>query len=94
MILVITLLAMYGLAFALKEASLLDAPRRFLIRLHPFFYELFSCYFCVGFHAGYLVYLLSFNHFSIRDMVLYGFVGAAFSFLTNLVVDRLLNSGE
>ena len=86
---IITLLVFYGIAFAIKEASLLDKPRIWLIRLNPFFYDLFSCYFCVGFHAGYLTYLLSFHQFDLREMILWAFAGASTSFLTNLIVDKL-----
>jgi ABC-type Fe3+-siderophore transport system permease subunit len=75
----------------IKEASIFDSIRNRLIRFHPFFYGLFSCYFCVGFHAGWIVYLLSFDYFNWRTMILWGLAGAATSFLINLIVDKLLN---
>ena len=87
---VIVLLAFYGLTYTFKEASIFDKPRVFLIRLHPFFYRLFSCYFCTGFHAGYIIYLLlNFRQLSIADAFLWGLASATTSFVLNLIVEKL-----
>jgi len=87
---VIILFAFYGLTFIIKDSSLFDKPRIWLIRQHPLFYQLFSCYACVGFHAGYLVYLLSFDQFSFRDFILFGLAGASVSYIVDIVLQRLI----
>lgn len=87
---IIILLAFFGATFALKETSLLNRPRSFLISLHPFFYNLLECYFCTGFWGGIFIYFCHFSIFSFREMIIYGLASAALSFLLNLLVDKLL----
>lgn len=52
-----------------------------------FFYELFSCIFCIGFHCGYIIYMLTYNHFNIMNFIFYGFMGA----ICSLIVEGLIN---
>jgi len=90
---VLILLAFYGSTFALKEGTIFDRPRIWLIRQSPVFHDLFSCYACVGFWSGMIVYTIAtpFTYgFSLRTMIVYGLASSAFSFLTNLAVDRFL----
>jgi len=50
---------------------------------HPLFYKLFSCPFCLGFHSGYFIYLLS-HHFrgiDLFDLALHSLLGAGASLL-------------
>jgi hypothetical protein len=85
----IILFSFYGLTFAIKESSLLARPRMALIKMHPFFFELLNCYFCTGWYAGLILYLLNFSTFSLGSMITWGFSSAAISFLLNLIVDKL-----
>lgn len=88
---ILVVFAMYGITFAIKEASLLDKPRNYLARNSMFFYEMLSCAYCTGFHAGWIAYLLfnPLNVFSIREMVLWAFSSAAVSFTFNGIVTNL-----
>jgi hypothetical protein len=87
---IIILCAFYGMTFILKDSSIFDKPRIWLIRQHPVFYSLFSCYACVGFHSGYLVYLLSFHHFDWREFILFGLAGASVSYIVDIILQRLM----
>lgn len=49
---------MYGVGFALMHAKLFVVWRSYLTDRYRFFNDLFSCPFCVGFHAGWLSSLL------------------------------------
>lgn len=90
---VISILAIFGLAFAIKES---DGPwgimswmrNRLMANKHigVFFYKLFSCYFCVGFHCGWIVYLLGANDYSFQFFILWGLAGGVIC----LILDGLL----
>lgn len=96
--LVIYVMAIFGLSFLVKES---DGPwgiiswfRNKLMTnkyIGVFFYKLFSCYFCVGCHAGYAVYMLHtpFRIWSISDFILWVLAGGAISFVMNLFVEKL-----
>lgn len=92
---IICLLAICGLAFTLKDASgpwgIMSLIRNKLITnkyVGVFFFNLFECYFCVGFHAGWIVYLLSQNNWSINFFILWGLAGGVLS----LIMAGLLSS--
>lgn len=82
------LLASYGLAYALKEAELLDTPRNWLMRSSVFFHRLFQCWFCVGWWSSLIIFALDLCslHF-----VIFAFAGAAVCKLLSVVVFRLLD---
>ena len=82
---IINLLAIYGLVFFLKDSYIFAKPRHYITKIN-FFLELFSCSFCLGFHCGYLIYLLS-NPLNITGIILWGFAGACFS----LIVEQIRN---
>jgi len=84
---ILIVFAFYALAHAIKESTLFDRPRIWLIGLHPFFYQLFSCYFCVGFHAGWIVYLL--DHWKYGEIFLYGLAASGISFIIDAVVEKM-----
>jgi hypothetical protein len=89
---IIVLLSFYSLTFAFKESLLFDRPRSFLIRLHPFFYHLFSCYFCCGFYSGLVVYTLynkNYHLWNIRDLILWGLASSGTSFILSILIDKL-----
>ena len=100
---IIELLAIFGLAFAIKELdgpfSIVSSIRNKLMNnkfVGVFFYELFSCYFCVGFHCGYIVYLLrtSFKDWHFGYLILWSFAGGIFSILMNTLLEYLINKKE
>lgn len=90
---IIQLLAIYAISFVIKE---IDGPwgvigfiRNKLIQnkyVGIFFFKLLECYFCVGFHAGWMVYLLTHSIWKINFIILWGLAGASIS----LIIDRLL----
>lgn len=97
---IIQLLAIFGLVFLIKET---DGPwgiiswfRNKLIGsrfVGVFFYKLLSCYFCTGCHAGWMIYLLSisYHEWSISNFVLWVLAGGTLSFVMNLVIEKLSN---
>lgn len=83
----LTLLAFYGVTFALRSATLLEPLRLWLARRSRFARDLLACPFCTGFHAGYLVYAFAVPfpwHFG--DVFLYAFASAAVSYVVETVV--------
>ena len=89
MTIILTLLVFYSISFAIKETGLLNRPRIWIIGLHPFFYELLSCWYCTGFWAGLLTYLLFFEVFHWREFLIYGLAGAVWSLIMNSLMDKL-----
>jgi len=94
--LLIALFAIYGLAFTLSQADgpwgLLNKWRNFMMRLPLVgaqFYKLISCYFCLGFHSGWIVYLLSAEHVTWQFFTLWALAGGAFSLMMDNVLQRL-----
>jgi hypothetical protein len=90
--LIIYLLSMVALSFFIKEISgpfnIFGYFRNILMRnkyIGTFFYKLLSCPFCLGFHAGYLVYLLQCTNFDIRQFILYGLAGSTIVALSDLI---------
>lgn len=88
--LLILFLAIYGLAFALKETDgpwgLIGMARGKLFankHVGTFFYKLLECYFCLGFHCGWLVYLLSDQPFHLQFIILWGLAGGVISLTLN-----------
>jgi hypothetical protein len=93
------LLAAFGLAFLIKETEgpwgIISWIRNILMRnkyVGVFFYKLLSCYFCLGFHCGWIVYLLSAEKYRWNFLILWGLAGAIFSLILGTALNRL--SGE
>lgn len=93
---IICIFAIYGLAFALKDADgpwgIMSLMRNALInnkRVGVFFFKLFDCYFCVGFHAGWIIYLLSQENWTINYFILWGLAGGAASLIIDGILSRL-----
>lgn len=90
---IISLLAIYGITFFIKEKDgpfdVMTIIRSKLMKnqyVGVFFYKLLDCYFCVGTYAGIIVYVIS-KHFQGLDMyeaMLWGFAGAATSMIINM----------
>ncbi len=90
------LLACYGLTFALCDAAILSRPREFLCNRVRVIDELLSCYFCAGFWVSGALYLVLFGetiesieYRSVAWAAAHAFAGAAFSFITYVIVDFL-----
>lgn len=89
----ISLLAIFGLAFLFKES---DGPwgvmswlrNRLMANKYVgvFFYKLLACYFCVGFHCGWVMYLLSQEHWKFNLLICWGLAGGVIC----LILDGLL----
>lgn len=97
--LMISLLAIFGLYLIIKETDgpwgIIAWARNFLMRnkyVGVFFYQLLDCPICLGFHAGYIIYLLkaSESSYNASDFVLWGLAGSALCFLLNSIVEKLL----
>jgi len=93
---ILYLIAMYGLSFFIKEMpgpfDLMSRLRNWLMTnkyVGVFFYKLFSCYFCVGCHSGWIVYLLANDKWSIQDCLIWMLAGGAVSFVINIIVERI-----
>ena len=90
---IIALLAIFGLAFAIKRT---DGPwgivgkwRHWMASI-PFigvqFFNLIDCYFCLGFHCGWIVYLLHEKQYTWQFFILWALAGGVIS----LIIDGLL----
>jgi len=95
-----TLLAIFGLAFFVKQA---DGPWDLMARFRSvlmlnrfvgvFVFKLLDCWFCTGNWAGWAIYLLSIHFqwraFCIEGLVVYGFAGGAVCLLLDGILTRL-----
>ena len=95
------LFAIFGLAFFFKESDgpfdLMARFRNFLLmreRLGVFFYKLLSCYFCVGCHAGWIVYLLQAQTYSVNLFVLWTLAGGTVSLILDKLLTKLTPNNE
>jgi hypothetical protein len=88
---VLIVASFYALTHAFKEGWIFNRPRAFLIRLHPFFYYLFECWACTGFHAGWMIYFIvnPLSHFDWREMIIWGLASSGISYIMNVIVDRV-----
>lgn len=90
-------LAAYGIVFGLmqKKAAIMTEP----LKRWPFFAALLTCPYCLGFHAGWMVWVLGRLpvHYSantgwwmmIDEAVLYAFGGAAFCYIVDVAAARI-----
>jgi hypothetical protein len=90
------ILAVFGLAFAIKEADgpwdLVSKWRNLMMRIPvigPQFYKLLDCYYCLGFHCGWIVYLLSAETCKWQFFIMYALAGGAGSLILSAILDRL-----
>lgn len=92
----ISLLAIFGLAFLFKES---DGPwgvmswlrNRLMANKYVgvFFYKLLACYFCVGFHCGWIVYLLQAPNYNFQFFILWGLAGGTICLILDGLLARL-----
>jgi hypothetical protein len=54
-----------------------------------FFYELFECYYCIGCHCGYLIYLLTtkISDWNIREFIIWTLVGGILSLFVMKIME-------
>ena len=93
---IITIVAIFGLAFLIKES---DGPwgviawaRNWLMTnkvVGVFFFKLLDCYFCLGFHCGWLVYLLHEQSWSLSFFILWGLAGGMLSLTFDMLLKKL-----
>lgn len=93
---IIYLLSIYGLSFFIKESSgpfhIMSRLRNWLMTnayVGVFFYKLFSCWFCTGCHASWIIYLLVNDVWSFKECLVWIFAGGAVSFIINAVIERI-----
>src|SRR5579863_9132754 len=93
---IIAILAIYGLAFLLKDSDgpwgIMNWLRRTLFNLPwagVFFIKLFDCYFCLGCHCGWIIYLLISRGFSWKFFILWTLAGGAISLILDGILSRL-----
>lgn len=70
------LLAAYGLVFGLMNDKFPVVP---VVRRVAFFDRMFSCAYCAGFHAGWLVWLASGAGLT-REMLVFAFTSSVFCY--------------
>jgi hypothetical protein len=94
---VLQLLACYGLVFFLADSHICEWPRSLISErlegsiAYEWYEKLLSCYFCMGFHAGWFAYLMRAlfvsHHFNLVSMVGWGFASATFCYILNCIVE-------
>lgn len=96
---VIALFAIYGLAFLIKDSAgpfdIMDKLRIWLMARKytgVFFFKLLDCYFCVGCHCGWIVYLLSHDSYKWQFFVLWTLAGGAISLMLDGLLTKLHSS--
>lgn len=96
MTLIISLLAIAGLAFLIKESNgpfdIMATIRNKLMTnkyVGVFFFKLFECYFCVGCHCGWVVYLLSHQSYKWQFFILWTLAGGIVSLMMSAALARL-----
>ena len=94
--LIICVFAVFGLAFLIKESDgpwgIMSWLRNRLMQnkyVGVFFYKLLDCYFCVGFHCGWMVYLLQAESYKFQSFILWGLAGGAISLILDGVLAKL-----
>lgn len=87
----LTFAVMYGITFGIKDAKLFSRPRQWLADRSFFLYQLFSCPFCVGFHAGWITYLLMGTSTMpiYPGIIAYAFAGTAVSGICDTILTRI-----
>ena len=88
-------LAIYSLSFCIRNLSgpfnTFGFIRNKLMTnsiVGVFFYELFSCPFCIGFHCGYMIYILQCDSIQINYLILWGFAGSTIVALFDSILEK------
>ena len=101
MSIIVCLLSIFGLAFLIKESDgpwgLMSWLRRQLMAnkyIGVFFYKLLDCYFCLGFHCGWIVYLLQGEPYRWHFLILWALAGSAISLIMDASLSCLQRLGN
>jgi hypothetical protein len=84
---ILTLFAIFGLAYALKESSMLAGPRNWLMLRSVFFAKMLMCWFCTSFWCGLIVFAL--HQWQYGTVLIWGLGGAAIGHLLAAIWMRL-----
>lgn len=96
MIYFLMILSIYSLSFFIRNASgpfnifgflrikLLATPK-----VGVFFYQLLECPYCIGFHCGYLIYLLQCSDFKIQLFILWALAGSTITAFFDFIFNKL-----
>ena len=76
--LLLCLFACYGICFAIQN----KLP--FLHSKHEKVDKFLVCPYCVGFHSGWIVYLLQMDTFVIMDIILWAFASSALCYMLDI----------
>jgi hypothetical protein len=92
----LAIFAIFGLAFLIKDSSgpfdIIYKIRFYLLHnkyVGVFFFKLLDCYFCVGCHCGWIVYLLTEKNYTWQFFTLWTLAGGAISLILNAALARL-----
>lgn len=98
MLIILMIFAIYALSFLIRNSSgplnLFGIIRNKLINnkyVGVFFYQLLSCPWCIGFHCGYIVYILQFRYFSSSEFFIWGLAGSSIVAFGDKIYDRSIN---
>lgn len=80
------LLSAFGIAHFIKESDVMNWVRVNLLKIHPIFYKLLNCYFCLGFWSALIVYLFTTLKYNFVDHILFGFSGATITFTISSII--------
>lgn len=85
------ILSIYSVAFLIKESSILDKPRNWILPRSPFFFNMLDCWFCTGIHAGWIAYFLTqpVSNYTISGTFMWALAGGPVSLIMNALVDKL-----
>ena len=93
---ILSFLAIYTLSHFIRNLSgpfnLFGLIRNKLMTLPAvgvFFYELFDCPWCLGFHCGYLIYLLQYVNFQLQSFIIWGLAGSSIVAIMDSVMKHL-----
>jgi hypothetical protein len=93
---IIYLLSVFGLSYLIKEVNgpfnIISLFRNKLMMnkyIGVFFFQLFDCFYCIGFHSGWIMYIANFKNWQWYFLPIYGLVGAAWSLIVGLLLQRI-----
>jgi hypothetical protein len=93
---ILLFLAIFGLAFLVKQSDgpwgVMNWLRRTLLQnkhVGVFFFNLMECWFCVGCHAGWIVYLLGHDVWQWQWFIIWTLAGGTVSLMMGSLLERL-----
>ena len=86
---ILTLLAIYGVCFTMKDTKGLSIPRNWIRQRSVLIDSLLGCSFCSGFWSGIIVYFVTVSSFSIKECFLFSFGGAALCYIVDTIMIKL-----